>query len=100
MSSTGWARSDFGHPPGIHDGRVAIVQHATQKGPHDKVPGPMLLGAVNEKALRALAWPQLCPELATRARTPPRTNPSFPLLPPDDPHAPPPPTPPPASPPP
>src|SRR5216684_4525518 len=87
MSSAAWARSDLGHPPGTHDGRVAVVRHATQKGPHDKVRGPMLLGAVNEKALRELAWPQLCAELATRARTPMGKERSFALLPGDDPDA-------------
>src|SRR5216684_664918 len=87
MSSAAWARSDLGHPPSTHDGRVAVVRHATQKGPHDKVRGPMLLGAVNEKALRELAWPQLCAELATRARTPMGKERSFALLPGDDPDA-------------
>jgi DNA mismatch repair protein MutS2 len=47
----------------------------------------MLLGAVNEKALRELAWPQLCAELATRARTPMGKERSFALLPGDDPDA-------------
>jgi DNA mismatch repair protein MutS2 len=47
----------------------------------------MLLGAVNEKALRELAWPQLCAELAARAHTPMGKERSLALLPGDDPDA-------------
>ena len=47
----------------------------------------MLLGAVNEKALRELGWSQLCAELAARARTPMGKERSFALLPGDDPDA-------------
>src|SRR5437870_40175 len=44
----------------------------------------MVLGAVNEKALRELGWPRLCAELASRARTPMGRERCLALLPADD----------------
>src|SRR6266849_471678 len=44
----------------------------------------MVLGAVNEKALRELGWPRLCAELASRARTPMGRERCLALLPLDD----------------
>ncbi|HEX9577438.1 MAG TPA: endonuclease MutS2, partial [Myxococcales bacterium] len=44
----------------------------------------MVLGAVNEKALRELGWPRLCAELAARARTPMGRERCLALLPLDD----------------
>jgi DNA mismatch repair protein MutS2 len=44
----------------------------------------MLLGTINDKALRELGWPQLCAELAARARTPMGREKCAALLPGDD----------------
>jgi DNA mismatch repair protein MutS2 len=44
----------------------------------------MLLGVVNDKALEELGWPQLCSELASRARTPMGRERCRDLLPGDD----------------
>ena len=45
----------------------------------------MMLGLVNEKALRELGWPRLCAELASRARTPMGRERCLSLVPGDDP---------------
>ncbi|HUJ25008.1 MAG TPA: Smr/MutS family protein [Myxococcales bacterium] len=47
----------------------------------------MILGLINEKALRELGWPQLCAELAGRARTPMGRERCAALAPGDDPDA-------------
>ena len=47
----------------------------------------MILGVINEKALSELGWPQLCAELAARARTPMGRDKCAALLPGDDPDA-------------
>src|SRR5437016_7492736 len=44
----------------------------------------MLLGTVNEKALRELGWPRLCAELAALARTPMGKERCLALLPAED----------------